>query len=190
MCSRVTSVNDVWSLSATCMHSADASWLSACKVVPRDLSQLTGTPWPHAIARFSPCHAEPCSVTCTVCNSSSLQLDHFLLKQPKNIQRMQDYVVKELQQVPGMALVKPQGAFYCLPVVTSFFGPSASAEGFGSIPDADTLCRSAITPPLSAEHCWLAVAAFSLLAIICSILAAGAEHSVHCYGMPQCGPSM
>ena len=61
---------------------------------------------------------------------------------------MQDYVVKELQQVPGMALVEPQGAFYCLPVVTSFIGPSASAEGFGAIPDADALCRSAVTPPL------------------------------------------
>lgn len=65
---------------------------------------------------------------------------------------MQDYVVLELQQVPGVALVEPLGAFYCLPVMTSFFGPSASAEGFGSIPDADTLCRLAYTPPLI-EHC-------------------------------------
>lgn len=54
--------------------------------------------------------------------------------------------MKELQQIPGVALVEPQGAFYCLPVMTSFFGPSASAEGFGSIPDADTLCRSALHP--------------------------------------------
>ena len=60
---------------------------------------------------------------------------------------MQDYVVKELQQIAGVALVEPQGAFYCLPVMTSFFGPSASADGFGSIPDADTLCRLACTPP-------------------------------------------
>lgn len=60
---------------------------------------------------------------------------------------MQDYVVKELQQIAGVALVEPQGAFYCLPVMTSFFGASASAEGFGPIPDADTLCRSAFTPP-------------------------------------------
>ena len=57
---------------------------------------------------------------------------------------MQDYVVRELQQIAGVGLVEPQGAFYCLPVMTSFFGPSASAPGFGSIPDVDTLCRSAL----------------------------------------------
>ena len=57
---------------------------------------------------------------------------------------MQDFVVRELQQVAGVGLVEPQGAFYCLPVMTSFFGPSASAPGFGSIPEVDTLCRSAL----------------------------------------------
>lgn len=57
---------------------------------------------------------------------------------------MQDYVVRELQQIGGVGLVEPQGAFYCLPVMTSFFGPSASAPGFGSIPNADTLCRSVL----------------------------------------------
>lgn len=53
----------------------------------------------------------------------------------------QDFVVKQLQQIPGVTLVEPKGAFYCLPVMASFFGPSASADGFGAIPDADTLCR-------------------------------------------------
>lgn len=57
---------------------------------------------------------------------------------------MQDYVVRELQQIGGVGLAEPQGAFYCLPVMTTFFGPSASAPGFGSIPDADTLCRLAL----------------------------------------------
>lgn len=33
-----------------------------------------------------------------------------------------------------------QGAFYVLPEVSSFFGPGAEAQGFGSVPDADTLC--------------------------------------------------
>lgn len=75
---------------------------------------------------------------------------------------MQDYVVNELQQIAGVALVEPQGAFYCLPVMTSFFGPSASAEGFGSIPDADTLCRSAFTPP-HPQHCCSILAVLILL---------------------------
>ena len=54
---------------------------------------------------------------------------------------VQDFVVKQLQQIPGVSLVVPQGAFYCLPVMNNFFGPTASVDGFGSIPDADTLCR-------------------------------------------------
>ncbi len=53
----------------------------------------------------------------------------------------QDFVVEQLQQIPGVTLVEPKGAFYCLPVMASFFGPSASADGFGAIPDADALCR-------------------------------------------------
>ncbi|DBA70492.1 TPA: Aspartate aminotransferase, cytoplasmic isozyme 1, variant 3 [Trebouxia sp. C0005] len=56
-------------------------------------------------------------------------------------QQRRDFVVKQLQQIPGVTLVEPKGAFYCLPVMASFFGPSASADGFGAIPDADTLCR-------------------------------------------------
>lgn len=54
---------------------------------------------------------------------------------------MQDFVVKQMRKIPGVTLVEPKGAFYCLPVMSSFFGPSASAPGFGSIPDADALCR-------------------------------------------------
>ncbi len=53
----------------------------------------------------------------------------------------QDFVVKQLQQIGGVSLVEPKGAFYCLPLMATFFGPSASAEGFGAIPDADALCR-------------------------------------------------
>ena len=54
---------------------------------------------------------------------------------------LQDLVVRQLQAIPGVTLVEPQGAFYCLPVMSRFFGPSAGADGFGPIPDADTLCR-------------------------------------------------
>lgn len=54
---------------------------------------------------------------------------------------MQDFVTEQLKQIPGVTLVEPEGAFYVLPVMTSFFGPSARADGFGSIPDADTLSR-------------------------------------------------
>ena len=50
--------------------------------------------------------------------------------------------MKKLQAIQGVTLVEPQGAFYCLPVMTSFFGPSANAHGFGAIPDADTLSSS------------------------------------------------
>lgn len=56
---------------------------------------------------------------------------------------MQDFVVKELQKIEGVQMTEPQGAFYCLPVMSSFFGPDAAAEGFGAIPDADALCRYA-----------------------------------------------
>ena len=64
---------------------------------------------------------------------------------------MQDFVVKELQQIPGITLVEPQGAFYCLPVMSIFFGPSVSVDGFGSVPDADTLCRS-VPLQMNARH--------------------------------------
>ena len=49
--------------------------------------------------------------------------------------------MSELRQIEGVGMTEPQGAFYCLPVVSSFFGPTASANGFGPIPDADALCR-------------------------------------------------
>ena len=60
--------------------------------------------------------------------------------------------MEQLQQIPGVTLVQPKGAFYCLPVMASFFGPSASADGFGAIPDADTLCRWASFLYLAVSH--------------------------------------
>ena len=54
---------------------------------------------------------------------------------------VQDFVVRELQQIEGVGMTEPQGAFYCFPVMSSFFGPSASVDNFGAIPDADALCR-------------------------------------------------
>lgn len=54
---------------------------------------------------------------------------------------LQDFVVKHLQRIPGVKLPEPEGAFYALPDMTSFFGPGVEADDFGSIPDVDTLCR-------------------------------------------------
>jgi len=51
--------------------------------------------------------------------------------------------VKRLQSIPGVVIPEPDGAFYALPDMTAFFGPDVEADGFGSIQDADTLCRQA-----------------------------------------------
>lgn len=75
----------------------------------------------------------------------------------------QDFMVKQLQQIGGVTLVEPKGAFYCLPLMASFFGPSASAEGFGAIPDADALCRWA-------SFLFLAVHFFVITAILVVLL--------------------
>ncbi len=53
-----------------------------------------------------------------------------------------------LRDIPGIQLVEPEGAFYMLPDVSAFYGPDVTAEGFGPVPDADTLCRcSPCAPP-------------------------------------------
>lgn len=52
-----------------------------------------------------------------------------------------DYVVQRLQQIPGVVLAPPQGAFYVLPDVSAFVGPGAEAKGWGAVPDVDALCR-------------------------------------------------
>lgn len=52
-----------------------------------------------------------------------------------------DYVVKRLQEIPGIVLASPQGAFYILPDVSAFFGHDVDAIGYGPIPDVDTLAR-------------------------------------------------
>lgn len=49
--------------------------------------------------------------------------------------------MEHLQRIPGVKLPEPEGAFYALPDMTSFFGPGVEAEDFGSIPDVDMLCR-------------------------------------------------
>lgn len=51
--------------------------------------------------------------------------------------------MKRLQSIPGVVIPEPDGAFYALPDMTAFFGPDAEADDFGSIQDADTLCRQA-----------------------------------------------
>lgn len=49
--------------------------------------------------------------------------------------------MERLQRIPGVKLPEPEGAFYALPDMTSFFGHGVEADEFGSIPDVDTLCR-------------------------------------------------
>eukprot|EP00887_Chlorella_sp_A99_P005624 scaffold1.g5624.t1 len=52
-----------------------------------------------------------------------------------------DYVSARLQAMPGVALVRPQGAFYVMPEVSALVGPGVEAAGFGPVPDVDALCR-------------------------------------------------
>ena len=54
---------------------------------------------------------------------------------------MQDFVTQRLQQIPGVRLAPPQGAFYVMPEVSAFCGPGVEAQGFGAVPDVDALCR-------------------------------------------------
>lgn len=56
-------------------------------------------------------------------------------------QERRDYVVQRLQEIPGIVLASPQGAFYVLPDVSAFVGPGAEAAGFGPVPDVDALAR-------------------------------------------------
>ncbi|KAI7836238.1 hypothetical protein COHA_009878 [Chlorella ohadii] len=56
-------------------------------------------------------------------------------------EQRRDYVTQRLQQMPGVQLDAPQGAFYVMPEVSAFAGPGVEAKGFGPVPDVDTLCR-------------------------------------------------
>jgi len=56
-------------------------------------------------------------------------------------QERRDFVVKRLHAIEGIVLAEPQGAFYAFPDVSRFLGPDVEVEGFGKVPDVDTLCR-------------------------------------------------
>lgn len=56
-------------------------------------------------------------------------------------EQRRDFVTQRLQQIPGVKLAPPQGAFYVMPEVSAFAGPGIEARGFGPVPDVDTLCR-------------------------------------------------
>ncbi len=49
-------------------------------------------------------------------------------------------IAAKLRAIPGVKLAEPQGAFYVLPEMSSFFGPGAEAKDFGPVPDSDTFC--------------------------------------------------
>ena len=53
----------------------------------------------------------------------------------------QDFVLGKLREIEGVTVAEPAGAFYVMPKMDAFFGQGAHAEGFGEVPDPDTLCR-------------------------------------------------
>ena len=55
-------------------------------------------------------------------------------------EQRRQYVVAQLRAIEGLTVVEPQGAFYVLPDCSAYIGASAHAEGFGPVPDADSLC--------------------------------------------------
>ena len=59
----------------------------------------------------------------------------------REFQNRRDYVVGRLRELPGLTVVEPQGAFSVLPDFSAFYGPGVSVEGFGAVPDGETLCR-------------------------------------------------
>jgi aspartate/methionine/tyrosine aminotransferase len=54
---------------------------------------------------------------------------------------LQDFVMQRLQQIPGVTVDPPQGAFYVMPEVSAFVGEGVQARGWGPVPDVDALCR-------------------------------------------------
>jgi hypothetical protein len=57
--------------------------------------------------------------------------------------------MERLQRIEGLRVALPDGAFYVLPDVSAYFGAGVEAQGFGPVPDADTLCRRATPITLS-----------------------------------------
>ena len=74
------------------------------------------------------------------------------IQRPKGKQKnpfcLQDLITRELQQIPGVRVKSPDGAFYIFPEVSDLFGQGIEAQGFGPVPDVDALCRSV------ANSCW------------------------------------
>ncbi|GMH45601.1 hypothetical protein BSKO_13558 [Bryopsis sp. KO-2023] len=62
-------------------------------------------------------------------------------KMVKEFHKRRDMVISKLQDIEGVEVETPGGAFYALPDVSAFFGEGVSAEKFGPIPDGDALCR-------------------------------------------------
>lgn len=59
----------------------------------------------------------------------------------KAFEQRRDYVMHRLQEIDGLKIAQPQGAFYVLPNMSAYFGAGVHAEGFGDIGDSDTLAR-------------------------------------------------
>nr|WGT69857.1 Bifunctional aspartate aminotransferase and glutamate/aspartate-prephenate aminotransferase [Crinum x powellii] len=57
----------------------------------------------------------------------------------KAFQERRDYLVKSFQDLEGVKIAEPQGAFYLFVDFSSYYG--AEVEGFGTIKDSESLCR-------------------------------------------------
>ena len=61
--------------------------------------------------------------------------------------------MERLRRIEGARVAPPDGAFYVLPDLSAYFGAGVEAQGFGPVPDADTLCRRAcLSGPCCLRH--------------------------------------
>jgi bifunctional aspartate aminotransferase and glutamate/aspartate-prephenate aminotransferase len=59
----------------------------------------------------------------------------------KEFEQRKDYVMSRLRATEGLTTIEPEGAFYVLPDCSQYMGAGVHADDFGSVPDADALCR-------------------------------------------------
>jgi aspartate/glutamate/aspartate-prephenate aminotransferase len=59
----------------------------------------------------------------------------------ESFKERREYVVKRLQEIPGVLLAEPEGAFYALPDVAALIGPGSHGKDFGPVEDVDAMAR-------------------------------------------------
>ncbi|EFN59424.1 hypothetical protein CHLNCDRAFT_48481 [Chlorella variabilis] len=109
-------------------------------------------------------------------------------------EQRRDFVTQRLQQIPGVGLAAPQGAFYVMPEVAAFVGPGVEARGWGPVEDVDALCRcrthssppACLAPPCA---CLPAPHPFHLSFLFCRYLIETANVALvpgDAFGAPSC----